>query len=97
VYPACASILFMSNSIGRKIWAIAEGYIPAWSNGPEPEFTSHEAFCVLNTTDQEAHIVLTLYYADREPTGPYRMTLEARRTQHSVSTISLIQSQYRWE
>ena len=61
----------MSKSIGRKTWAIAEGYIPAWSNGPEPEFTSHEAFCVLNTTDHEAHIVLTLYYSDREPAGPY--------------------------
>ena len=72
----------MSKSIGRKIWAIAEGYIPAWSNGPEPEFTSHEAFCVLNTTDHEAHIVLTLYYEDREPAGPYRMTVAARRTKH---------------
>jgi hypothetical protein len=39
----------MSKNIGRKMWAIAEGYIPAWSNGPGPEFTSHEAFCVLNT------------------------------------------------
>jgi hypothetical protein len=47
VYPAWVNTLFMSKSIGRKTWAIAEGYIPAWSNGPEPEFTSHEAFCVL--------------------------------------------------
>ncbi len=29
-------------SIGRRCWAIAEGYIPAWSNGPEPELQSHE-------------------------------------------------------
>ena len=24
--------------IGRTRWAIAEGYIPAWSHGKEPEF-----------------------------------------------------------
>jgi hypothetical protein len=72
----------MSKNIGRKTWAIAEGYIPTWSNGPEPEFTSHEAFCVLKTTDHEAHIVLTLYYSDREPAGPYRMKVAARRTEN---------------
>jgi hypothetical protein len=69
-------------NIGRKTWAIAEGYIPGWSNGPEPEFTSHEAFCILNTTDQEAHVELTIYWADREPSGPYTMTVAARRTKH---------------
>ena len=74
--------LFMSNHIGRKTWAIAEGYIPGWSNGPEPEFTSHEAFCILNSTDNEAHIELTIYYADREPVGPYQLTVSARRTKH---------------
>jgi hypothetical protein len=72
----------MTKSIGRKSWAIAEGYIPGWSNGPAPEFTSHEAFCILNTNDEEAHVELTVYYADREPAGPYRMTIAPRRTKH---------------
>ena len=74
--------IMAKNIIGRKTWAIAEGYIPGWSHGPEPEFLSHEAFCILNTTDEEAHIELTIYYADREPAGPYRMTVAARRTHH---------------
>jgi hypothetical protein len=52
----------MPLNIGRKTWAIAEGYIPGWSNGPAPEFTSHEAFCSLNATDEDAHIVLTIYH-----------------------------------
>jgi hypothetical protein len=72
----------MATIIGRKSWAIAEGYIPGWSNGPAPEFTSHEAFCILNTNDEEAHVELTIYYADREPVGPYSMTIGARRTKH---------------
>ncbi|HEX4086980.1 MAG TPA: sensory rhodopsin transducer, partial [Chthoniobacteraceae bacterium] len=55
---------------------------PGWSNGPEPEFTSHEAFCILNSGDEDAHIVLTIYYADKEPAGPYQITVKARRTHH---------------
>jgi|SRR5579871_4217311 len=68
--------------IGRKTWAIAEGYIPAWSNGPAPEFTSHEAFCVLNTSEEDAKIDVTVFFANRNPVGPYRIEVGARRTKH---------------
>ena len=68
--------------LGRTRWAIAEGYIPEWSHGPEPEFVSHETACILNANDADAHVVITIYYSDREPAGPYRVTVPARRTQH---------------
>lgn len=68
--------------IGRKIWAIAEGYIPGTSNGPAPAMTSHEAACLLNAGERDAHVSLTLYFADREPAGPYQVTVPARRTVH---------------
>jgi len=68
--------------IGKNIWAIPEGYITAWSNGPAPEFTSHEAACILNTGDADAHIELTIFFADREPAGPYLIEVKARRTKH---------------
>src|SRR6266498_3500134 len=64
--------------IGHTRWAIAEGYIPAWSHGPEPEFTSHETACILNTTDRDAHVEITIYYSDREPVGPYQIVVPAR-------------------
>jgi hypothetical protein len=72
----------MSESIGRKRWAIAEGYIPGWSHGPEPQMTSHETVCLLNASDQEAHVLITIYFADREPAGPYEVTVPPRRTAH---------------
>lgn len=68
--------------IGKKVWAIAEGYIPSWSHGPEPELTSHEAACILNTTDKDAHIELMIYFEDKEPIGPYTFTVHAKRTLH---------------
>lgn len=69
-------------STGVKRWAIAEGYIPAGSHGPEPQFTSHETVCILNTTDNDARVTITIFYSDREPSGPYRVTVPARRTKH---------------
>ena len=73
----------MSAPIGKRRWAIAEGYIPSWSNGPEPQFTSHETACLLNTGDEEAHVTITAYFSDREPVGPYRVTVPPRRTLHA--------------
>jgi hypothetical protein len=72
----------MHRAIGQKCWAIAEGYIPAWSHGPEPEFTSHEVACILNTGDEDADVSIIAYFTDREPVGPYRIVVRARRTVH---------------
>lgn len=68
--------------IGQKTWAIAEGYIPGWSNGPEPQMLSHETACILNANDQDANVEITIYYSDKEPVGPYKITVPARRTKH---------------
>lgn len=68
--------------IGKKIWAIAEGYIPGYSNGPPPDFISHEAACLLNTSNEDAHVQIMLYFTDKEPVGPYEVTVPARRTRH---------------
>lgn len=68
--------------VGVREWAIAEGYIPPESHGPEPEMTSHETVCLLNAGDQDAHVEITIYYSDRDPIGPYRVTVPARRTRH---------------
>jgi hypothetical protein len=69
-------------SLGATHWAIAEGYIPGWSNGPSPQMESHETCCVLNAGVSDAHVALTLYFQDREPVGPYRVVVPARRTLH---------------
>ena len=68
--------------IGRTRWAIAEGYIPASSHGPAPQMTSHETVCLLNVSDEDAHVEITVFYADRDPVGPYRITVPSRRTRH---------------
>lgn len=70
------------DGLGKKIWVIAEGYIPPESTGPAPQMISHETACILNTSDTDAHIELTIYYSDRPPVGPYRLQVPAERTRH---------------
>ena len=72
----------MKTPIGKRRWVIAEGYIPGWSHGPEPELESHETCCILNAGDAPAHVAITIFFEDREPVGPYTLTVEARRTRH---------------
>ncbi len=43
---------------------------------------SHEACCLLNAGSEDAKVEITLYFTDREPVGPYKVTLGARRTLH---------------
>jgi hypothetical protein len=72
----------MAEALGSRRWVIAEGYIPPSSTGPEPQMTSHETACMLNTSDADAHVEITLYFSDRDPVGPYRVEVPAQRTRH---------------
>ncbi len=72
----------MTTGIGTTRWAIPEGYIPATSTGPEPQMTSHETACILNAGDRDANVTITVFFSDRDPVGPYRLRVPARRTSH---------------
>jgi hypothetical protein len=69
-------------AIGRRHWAIAEGWIPSQSSFSDHALISHETACILNTGDKEAHVTITVFFADREPVGPFRVTVAPRRTLH---------------
>jgi hypothetical protein len=63
----------MPDPIGYRRWAIADGRLDGQAN---------ESACILNASDDDAHVALTVYYTDREPSGPYVVTVPARRTVH---------------
>lgn len=72
----------MTEPIGARRWAIAEGYIPEFGTGPEPEMTSHETACILNAGSEDAHVTITILFSERDPAGPYEVVVPARRTRH---------------
>jgi hypothetical protein len=67
---------------GHLVWSIPEGYIPSGGIEGDPALVSHEAACILNAGDLDAAIEITLFFEDREPAGPYRVRVPARRTLH---------------
>ncbi len=71
-----------TREIGSRVWAIADGYIPPTSTGPEPEMLSHETASLLNASADDAEVQITIFFSDRPPVGPYRLTVAARRTKH---------------
>ena len=64
---------------GKRKWFVPDAYLPKESSGTAE---SHEASCLLNTSDQDAHVRFTFYFEDREPVGPVDVVLGARRTRH---------------
>jgi hypothetical protein len=69
-------------TVGKTRWVIAEGYIPGASTGSGRAFESHETACILNAGEGDAEVRITLFFAEREPAGPYRVRVPARRTRH---------------
>lgn len=69
-------------TVGATVWVIADGYIPPGSTGPAPDMTSHDSACILNAGDHDAAVELRVYFTEREPAGPFRLTVPARRALH---------------
>lgn len=67
---------------GHKTWAIPGCCIPGQSHGEEPLYTSRDEICILNTGAKGVDIEVTIYYTDRDPVGPYRISVGAQRTRH---------------
>jgi hypothetical protein len=65
--------------LGRRTWVIPGGSIPAESTGVEPRWTSHDRLSVLNAGDDTAELEMTVYFEDRDPAGPFELTVEPRR------------------
>src|SRR5260370_5099326 len=49
-------------AIGRRRWAIPEGYIPSGSSYSDRDLDSHETACILNTGGRDAHVALTIFF-----------------------------------
>lgn len=65
---------------GSKEWFIPDCYWP--ENTTPGAYVSHESICVLNPWDEDAQMVITLYFEDREPMKPFTAACAARRTHH---------------
>jgi hypothetical protein len=63
----------------RLRWFVPDAYIPPTSTAPE---LSHESICVLNRHAEAATILITAYFADRQPEQSLPITIPGRRALH---------------
>jgi hypothetical protein len=56
----------MNTPDGRKTWIFPDGDLPPAGEEGLP-LEGHESLVVLNTGDEDAHIVMDVYFSDREP------------------------------
>lgn len=68
-----------TRSEGARIWLIADGFIPETSLGA---IESHETISFLNTSNQDARVNISFYFADRDPLRNAMLVIPAERTKH---------------
>ncbi len=64
---------------GKKTWLIPDTYLNSVSKNDQ---ISHEAICVINTSNIDAEIKLTLFFEDREVDESFKSQCGARKTHH---------------
>jgi hypothetical protein len=79
-------------TFGRKRWVIPGGHVSLHSTGLEPVFTSLDKLSILNTSDKNVTVKLTIFYEKPDPVEGYEVEIPARRVR-SVRFNDLIDPQ----
>lgn len=71
-------------SQGHTTWYIPDGYLPPRDDTQSASgaLVSHESVCVLNVSQNDANVILTFYFEDREPIRDIKCLVPAERTIH---------------
>ena len=64
---------------GKKVWFIPDTFLNSVSKTTN---NSHESICVINTSDVDAVIKLTLFFEDRDRRDDFESFCAAGRTHH---------------
>ena len=64
---------------GKTTWLIPDTFLDSVSKNGS---VSHEAICVINTSDTDAEIKLTLFFEDRDARTDFSSQCPAMRTHH---------------
>lgn len=67
----------MNNVTGKKKWAFSGGNIPLKGTGKEPEFLSYDKISILNSSDKDTTVKLTIFFNDKKPAGEYKLEVKA--------------------
>lgn len=65
------------SEIGYKHYMFVDGDLPG--NGDDPNLPGHEALMITNRHEQDANIIVNLYFEDKDPVKGLHLTVPAQR------------------
>lgn len=65
--------------MGKNKWAFSGGNIPLKGTGKEPDFLSSDSLSILNTSDKDADVKITLFFSDKDPVGTFKIKIKSER------------------
>lgn len=64
---------------GKNQWYIVDGYRPSPTPDPNAIYEGHESVMILNTNNVDAHILISIYFEDKEPIENIEYIVPAKR------------------
>ncbi len=64
---------------GKQTWYIVDGYRPAPQPDPSAVYEGHESIMILNPNDTDAHVLISIYFEDRDPVENIPYLVPAKR------------------
>ena len=64
---------------GKKNWYIVDGYRPPSQPDSGVSYEGHECFMILNCNEQEARVLIDVYFEDTEPIEGISLTVPPKR------------------
>lgn len=65
---------------GARVWIFADGYLPEAGSGGK--YVGHDCLCVVNTSLEDADLLLDFYFEDREAVESIPARVGAKRSLH---------------
>ena len=76
----------MSESLGKKVWAFPDAFLPAkghpYKTSSQGDQFGHESLCIINYDQNTANIVLDFLYEDQDPIENYTFDMQGKRSIH---------------
>lgn len=64
---------------GKKQWYIVDGYRPSPTPDPAAVYEGHESIMILNPNAKDAHVLISVFFEDRDPVENIPYLVPAKR------------------
>jgi hypothetical protein len=64
---------------GKDCWYVVDGYRPPVNAGGRSDYKGHECYMILNCNEQDAHVLIDIFYKDKPPVLGIPLTVPAQR------------------